>query len=94
MYIYGGASGAFTLYEDENTNYNYEKGAFSTIQFNYDNEEGELTIGDRQGEFPGMLRERTFEIVWVDASTARGLDFNLKPDKILRYEGRRITIKK
>ena len=47
-----------------------------------------------RGEFSGMLKRRTFEIVWVDALTARGLDFDLKADKILRYEGRKITVRR
>jgi alpha-D-xyloside xylohydrolase len=29
--VYEGADGEFVLYEDENDNYNYEKGAYSTI---------------------------------------------------------------
>ena len=29
--IYRGADGDFTLYEDENDTYNYEKGAYATI---------------------------------------------------------------
>ena len=63
--VYEGANGEFTLYEDENDNYNYEKGAFSTITFNWDNAKKTLTIGDRKGAFPGMLAERKFNIVLV-----------------------------
>lgn len=58
--IYGGADGAFTLYEDENTNYNYEDGAYATISFTYNDAEGTLSIGKRKGTFEGMLNERTF----------------------------------
>ena len=58
--VYGGADGAFTLYEDEGTNYNYEQGAYTMIPFTYDDAEGVLTIGDRSGEYEGMLTERTF----------------------------------
>jgi alpha-D-xyloside xylohydrolase len=35
VYIYSGKDGEFTLYEDEGTNYNYEKGSFSTIRFSF-----------------------------------------------------------
>ena len=31
LHVYTGADGSFSLYEDEGTNYNYEKGAFSII---------------------------------------------------------------
>src|SRR5437763_10617833 len=34
--IYRGANGDFTLYEDENDGYNYEKGAYATIQFHWE----------------------------------------------------------
>ncbi len=53
--VYEGANGEFTLYEDENDNYNYEKGVFSTITFSWDDAKKILTINDRKGTFPGML---------------------------------------
>ena len=60
-----GANGEFTLYEDENVNYNYEKGAYSKIRFSYDDKMRLLSIEEREGEFPGMLQERTFNIIPV-----------------------------
>ncbi|MEJ2616051.1 MAG: DUF5110 domain-containing protein [Ignavibacteriaceae bacterium] len=54
--IYPGENGSFTLYEDENDNYNYEKGIYSTIKFNWDDSNHEFTIGERKGSFPGMLK--------------------------------------
>jgi alpha-D-xyloside xylohydrolase len=60
--VYGGADGEFELYEDEGTNYNYEKGLFSTIRFVWQNDQRELTILKRQGSFPGMLESRTFTV--------------------------------
>jgi len=61
--VYGGANGEFNLYEDENDNYNYEKGHFSTIKFNWDEKARRLTIGAREGKFNGMLTSRKFNIV-------------------------------
>jgi len=63
--VYPGADGTFTLFEDELDNYNYEKGACSTIPITWNDAKKVLTIGDRQGSFAGMLNERTFNIVWV-----------------------------
>ena len=63
--VFEGADGSFTLYEDENDNYNYEQGIFSTIVFTWDDSERTLTIGERQGSFPGMLNERKFHLVFV-----------------------------
>ena len=65
LYVYMGADGEFTLYEDENVNYNYEKGLYSMIEFKYDDRMRLLSIEERQGEFPGMLQERTFNIIPV-----------------------------
>jgi alpha-D-xyloside xylohydrolase len=94
LYVYGGDNGTFTLYEDENTNYNYETGAFSRIKFDYDDRRKELTIRDRHGEFPGMMQERTFEIVWVEKTMAKKLDFEARADKTILYNGRKITVKR
>jgi alpha-D-xyloside xylohydrolase len=65
LYIYAGADGSFTLYEDENVNYNYEKGAYAVIDFSYDEASRTLKIGKRRGEFPGMLKKRTFNVIPV-----------------------------
>ena len=60
MRVYPGAN---VLYEDEGDNYNYEKGAYATITFQWNDSKKVLTIGDRQGNYPGMLKTRTFTIV-------------------------------
>jgi len=65
LFVYQGADGEFTLYEDENVNYNYEKGLCAMIDFVYDDTESTLTIGERKGEFPGMLKERVFNVIPV-----------------------------
>src|SRR5207249_7807792 len=44
--IYRGANGDFTLYEDENDGYNYEKGAYATIQFHWEEGKQTLTIAE------------------------------------------------
>ena len=65
LYVYQGADGEFTLYEDENVNYNYEKGLYSMIEFSYNDRMRLLSIEERKGEFPGMLEERIFNIIPV-----------------------------
>jgi alpha-D-xyloside xylohydrolase len=65
LYVYMGADGEFTLYEDENVNYNYEKGAYSKIAFSYNDKMKLLSIEEREGEFPGMLEERIFNVIPV-----------------------------
>ncbi len=90
--IYRGADGDFTLYEDENDGYNYEKGVYATIPFHWDEAKQILTIGERKGEFPGMLAERTFQIVFVSVNHGVGIQAESKPDKVVRYSGKVITV--
>jgi len=87
LMVFTGRDGAFVLYEDEDVNYRYEKGEFARIPFTYDEKKGTLTIGARQGDFPGMLRERTFEIVWVTRDGKRKPDPESRPDAIVLYDG-------
>jgi alpha-D-xyloside xylohydrolase len=66
LHVYPGADAAFTLYEDEGDGYRYEQGVYSTISFRWDDRSRTLTIGDRQGSYPGMLTTRRFVIVMPD----------------------------
>ncbi len=93
LYVYTGKDATFELYEDENDNYNYEKGKFSIIPIRYDEKTRTLTIGERREEFPGMLEIRTMHIVWVTKDKNVKLDFNIKPDETLKYKGSEISVK-
>lgn len=84
--IYEGTDGEFTLYEDENDNYNYEKGVYSTIVFKWDDKAKSLTIADRKGIFPGMLAERVFHLVKVAANGS-------KVEKDVVYKGKKVSVK-
>jgi alpha-D-xyloside xylohydrolase len=90
--IYRGADGEFTLYEDENDNYNYEKGVHATISFRWDDAKSVLTIGGRQGEFPGVLASRTFNVVFVNDNHGVGIEPSDAPDKAVRYSGEQIIV--
>jgi alpha-D-xyloside xylohydrolase len=90
--IYPGADGTFVLYEDENNNYNYEKGIFSTIAFKWNDTKHQLTIDRRKGTFPGMSEKRTFQIVIVDNNRGTGTGITMKPDKTVQYSGAEQTI--
>jgi alpha-D-xyloside xylohydrolase len=93
LFVYTGADGSFTLYEDENVNYNYENGMYSMIPLSYNEKDHLLTIGKRQGEFPGMLTTRTFEIVWIGEQKPSGLSFESKSDVTVTYDGTQQSIK-
>ena len=90
--IYPGADGSFTLYEDENDTYNYEKGLYSPIDFKWDDKNHQMTIEDRKGSFPGMLKSRKLHIVIISEGKGSGVDSADNPDKIIEYNGEKIII--
>lgn len=89
--IYPGANGEFILYEDENDNYNYEKGTYATITFSWNDKKRELTIGECKGDFPGMLQRRNFRIVRVAPGSGTGLE-SASDCKHVAYTGRELKI--
>jgi alpha-D-xyloside xylohydrolase len=91
--IYTGANAEFVLYEDENDTYNYEMGKYSTIGMSWDEAGKTFTIKDRKGNFPGMLENRTFNIVWVNGKNGTGIE-PPKQSETVRYSGKEIKIKK
>ena len=92
--IYPGADGSFTLYEDERDNYNYEQGKCSEIPFTWNDATHTLTIGARRGEFEGMLSNRTFRIVLVDAQNHLGLGIqqSVRFSKEVAYTGQEVSV--
>ena len=92
LYVYTGQNGAFTLYEDEGVNYNYEKGQYSMIPLMYDEASRTLVIDDRQGEYPGMLKERVFNAVLVDKNNPKPFDMDAKGIEIA-YNGKKEVVK-
>ena len=91
--IYPGADGEFVLYEDENDNYNYEKGAYSIIKFTWDDAKRTLNIADREGTFPGMLKSRKFNIVVVDKENGTGSVQSTNFTKSVSYGGKKKWVK-
>jgi alpha-D-xyloside xylohydrolase len=92
--VYTGADASFTLYEDENDNFNYEKGVYATIPIQWNESKQTLTFGKRIGTFPGMLKKRTFRVVWVGEGHGSGLAPEENPDKIICYEGKQVVLVK
>ena len=91
IYVYRGADGTFNLYEDEAVNYNYEKGKYTNIPFEYNDAKGTLTIGKREGSFEGMLANRKFTIVSVDKEHPVGMTFD-NQGQTVEYDGTSQTI--
>lgn len=88
--IYRGADSNFNLYEDEGDTYDYEKGAHSIIPIRWNESTATLTIGGREGKYPGMTVTRSFRLVLVgkdrgvgDAMDETGVD--------LQYNGSAVS---
>ncbi len=92
LFVYTGADGSFVLYEDEGDNNNYIEGEYTLIPFEWSEEEGTLSIGERKGEFPGMLQTRTINVIKISAGRPVMLDFDMTPDTTLSYSGEKITV--
>jgi alpha-D-xyloside xylohydrolase len=91
--VYRGGDGAFTLYEDENDGYNYEKGEYATIPIQWNEPSKTLTIGQRKGKFPGMRESRTFRIVFVSENHGAGIDPAAQADKTVTYTGEALSVR-
>jgi alpha-D-xyloside xylohydrolase len=90
--IYPGANAAFTLYEDEDDNYDYEKAVHAIIPIQWDDTNAKLTIGERQGKFPGMLERRTFHVIFVGEGHGTGIEPAAHVDKTIEYAGKSVTV--
>ena len=88
--IYPGTNGSFSLYQDEGDSYRYEKGAYAVIPIHWEDAGRTLTIGARQGEFPGMAAGHTFNVVIVSTGHGVGGEATALPDKVIRYSGAKI----
>lgn len=87
LYVYTGADGSFTLYEDDGLTYGYERGEFTEIPVHWNDTTKTLTVGARTGQFTGMLAERTFNVVLVSANSPVGLTAAPTFSKVIRYTG-------
>ncbi|MDE1938250.1 MAG: DUF5110 domain-containing protein [Alphaproteobacteria bacterium] len=90
--VYIGKNAHFDLYEDDGTTNAYQRGAWTRIPIRYDDATGTLTIGNREGSFPGMAAEREFRVVWISGPTRKAVDFDAKPDLSVHYSGTEVEI--
>ena len=93
LFVYTGADGSFTLYEDDGLSYGYEKGAFSRIPLRWDERQRTLTIGRREGWFPGVLEKRRFLIVFVTRTKPVGFSFEAPAQRAVEYAGTPVAVK-
>jgi alpha-D-xyloside xylohydrolase len=91
--VYPGANARFTIYEDDNETYNYEKGQYATCELSWNDSARVLTIGGRKGSFPGMVKGRTFRVVFVHEGHGAGAAETKSPDQTVSYQGKTITVR-
>lgn len=91
--IYPGANAEFTVYEDDNETYNYEKGERAMYELTWDDAARTLTIGQRQGSFPGMLQARKLNIVLASPDENAGIETASVNVKSVNYTGKSMLIK-
>lgn len=92
LYVYAGRDAQFQLYEDEGTNYNYERGQRATIDIKWNDQARRLDIGQRVGSFPGMLKERHFNVVLVTADDPVELDLKSPTGRLVKYNGKAVSM--
>ncbi len=91
--IYTGANGKFDYYEDENDNYNYEKGRSASFSLSWNEKAHTLSVSDTRGSFQGMLKAHTFNIVLVKGSHGAGMDTSAFFDKTVKYTGKAMVVR-
>jgi len=90
--VYKGSDAQFDLYEDEGDNYNYEKGKYTIIPFKWNEQSQSLTIEDSKGNYPGSLKNRIFNVVFVSEFEGFGTNVNSIKKKVI-YSLKKVEIK-
>jgi alpha-D-xyloside xylohydrolase len=93
LYVYTGANGQFSLYEDDGVSYGYERRQFSRIPISWDESTRTLTIGRREGSFKGMLTDRSFNVVLIGPDSAIGYQPAAPAGRVVAYRGAAVTTK-
>ena len=92
LYVYAGQNGTFQFYEDEGTNYNYEKGKYATIDITYDDATKTVSFGARKGQFNGMLKNRRFNVVLISKDAPKTLNLENPEGKMVNYSGKAVSV--
>jgi alpha-D-xyloside xylohydrolase len=91
--IYPGADAKFTIYEDDNETYRYEKGERATYDLAWNDATKTLNIGARQGSFPGMVARRKLNIVLASPGKNVGMEESHADVKTIQYNGQAIDVR-
>jgi alpha-D-xyloside xylohydrolase len=94
LHVFTGADGAFTLYEDDGVSRQYLHGAAARIPLRWNQASGVLTIGARQGAYPGMAVRRTIRVIWYDPRHPRPVAFDGPADESIAYSGAEVRLRR
>ena len=92
LYVYAGQNGRFRLYEDEGTNYNYERGKYATIDITYDDAAKTVSFGARKGSFNGILKNRRFNVVLISQDAPKALNLDNPEGTMVQYSGKAVSV--
>jgi alpha-D-xyloside xylohydrolase len=88
LHVYTGADGEFSLYEDDGVSRQYLSGAFARVPIRWNEAAGTLTIGRREGSYPGMAERREIRVRWYRPGRASAFDPDARADETVTYDGR------
>lgn len=91
LHVFAGADGSFTLYEDQGTDMGYTRGAFVRVPIRWNDAVRTLSIGARQGHFPGMAETRALTVV-LHEGRGQGDVFDHRDGLTLTYSGEAVTL--
>jgi alpha-D-xyloside xylohydrolase len=91
--IYPGANARFTLYEDDNESYNYEKGQYAAYELSWNDAARVLTVGTRKGNFPGMTEKRTLRVLLAGPDVNSGIAEGATKVKTVTYSGQKLEVR-
>jgi alpha-D-xyloside xylohydrolase len=93
FYVFTGKDAVFTYYEDEGTNYGYERGDYARIPLTYNESTHTLTLSTREGTYPGMQEKRTLQVVWISKDRPQGVALETPANaQTLAYEGKEVRL--
>lgn len=86
--IYTGKDAAFTFYNDEGDNYNYEKGKYAEIPISWNEKNQTLTLERQIGSYQNQTGSYNMNIVWISGKQ------NDTISETIKYVGKKVVIKK
>lgn len=91
LFVYEGADGRFTLYDDDGVSKGYLRSEYMKIPLTYSSGANKLVIGRREGSFKDMPRDMIFRIHMVGPGENHGID-DCPVFKTIEYKGDEISV--